>query len=52
MKRPYDLILAAIVILGVAALVLLLFVQDKQIKRLEIEAEAAKAKIADAAISR
>ena len=52
MKRPYNIILAGIVILGVlgvAALALLLFVQDKQIKLLEIEVEAAKAKTADAA---
>jgi hypothetical protein len=46
LKRPYNIILATIAILGVAALVLVIFVQDKQIKLLKAEMEAAKAKAA------
>jgi hypothetical protein len=44
LKRPYEISLATILILGVAALVSLLFVQHKQIKRLKLEVETVKAK--------
>src|SRR6266536_313288 len=45
LKRPRRITLDAIVILlGIAALVALLYVQDKQIKRLKLEVETAKAK--------
>ena len=44
LKRPYKITLATVPILGVAALVSLLFVQHQQIKRLKLEIETAKAK--------
>jgi hypothetical protein len=44
LKRPYNIVAATIVILSVAALALLIFVQDKQIKLLKTEIETAKAK--------
>ena len=44
MKRAYTITLATIEILGVVALVLLLYLQDKQIKRLKLEVETVKAK--------
>jgi hypothetical protein len=44
LKRPYKTTLATIEILGVATLVSLLYVQDKQIKRLKLAVETPKAK--------